>query len=235
MRKAWSVTPAMGASTIGAVQPQRPDRQRHSQKSITVSSTTGQQATQQRQRQADDVAVVADDAVEERRRPAVEREAAGDLERLAGGEVGLELGVGVVTEVHLGRRHVGRLAPGGRVDDAVAGAEHRRAPPQPRAAGPGPRSIDAGLPWTSPSTSSSESQPIDHGARRPRAGSPRRSAFAAARATTSSGSEPAVTASSSTPETTTSGDEAGFGQQPEAGRRGRREHETAGRQVRRGR
>ena len=59
----------------------------------------GEQSAKQGQRQADDGAVVALDPLHERPAPPVDRERAGDAQRLAGRDVGVDLLVGQVGEV----------------------------------------------------------------------------------------------------------------------------------------
>ena len=63
-------------------------------------SISCEQAAEQRQRQPEHRGVVAVDPVDERRGVAVDREAAGDGQRLAGGEVGVHLAVGGAPVVH---------------------------------------------------------------------------------------------------------------------------------------
>ena len=166
----------------------------------------GQQAAQQGQRQAEHGAVVAVDAVDERRRVAVDREAARHPQRLVGGEVGVDLG----------RRWGCRSARGWtprrwpvrrrrcRSRSGRCGAPRSGRPPRPTR--PGPRRPTSGLPRVAPSTSSTESQPTT----RASLPAPSRSATAVALRSASvrapRRSVGPVTSSSSTSLTITSGD-----------------------------
>ena len=97
-----------------------------------------QEVPEQRQAEPHHVVVVALDAGDEGAAEAVDGERAGHVQRLAGGDVVVDLVVGQVGEVdHRGRRR-GRDAVGGRVVQRVPGVQHARPPahrPPPRPGG----------------------------------------------------------------------------------------------------
>ena len=77
----------------------------------------------QRQAQADDAVRIALDAVDERAAEAFQRKGAGHLQRFAGGNVALDVAVGIIAEMHDGVADAAGHAPGGEVDQAVAGPQ----------------------------------------------------------------------------------------------------------------
>ena len=80
----------------------------------------------------------------------IEGERARDAQRLAGGDVGVDLGVGGRAEVHTGRADGFRPRAGGRVDHAVPGEQGAHAAsrcPRQRATA---SAAEAGLPNTAP-------------------------------------------------------------------------------------
>ena len=77
----------------------------------------------QRQAQADDAVRIALDAVDERAAESFQRKGAGHLQRLSGGDVALDVTVGIVAEMHDGVAGAAGHAPGGEVDQAVAGPQ----------------------------------------------------------------------------------------------------------------
>src|SRR5690606_4145687 len=82
-----------------------------------------EQVAQQRQRETQHVAVVALDALDEPAAASFDAEPSGQVERLAGGDVGGDLLLGGAAEVDDGGRGLGGLLARGDVDHAVAGDE----------------------------------------------------------------------------------------------------------------
>jgi len=101
-----------------------------------------EQVAQQRQRQPDDVARVAVDAVDEGRRATVEGEGPGDVQRLAGRDVRHDFGVGGPTEAHDGGRGTAGRPAGAGVDDDVTGQQGAAAPAHAVPAGDGVGGVD---------------------------------------------------------------------------------------------
>ena len=103
------------------------------------------QLAQQGERDADDVARVALDARDVRPAQAVEGEGPGHPQRLAGGDVGVDLGVVEVGEVHRRGCRAAHHAAGAagvgvaQVDQPVAGVQHAGAAPHPSPARRPPR------------------------------------------------------------------------------------------------
>ena len=168
------VMPAIGRQHDGRPHRERPDPQRGARPAIRRhgarpqvgdgDAELGQQRAQQGQRQAEHRAVVAVDAVDERGAVAVEREPAGHRQRLAGGDVGVDLGVGRAAEAHHGLGDGRGLAvPVAGSTSGVAGDERARSRPgsarHQAVASVGRR----GLPRTSPSNASTESHPSTSG------------------------------------------------------------------------
>ena len=111
------------------------------------------------QRQADHRAVVALDPGDERAAQAVDGERAGHLQRLAGGHVGVDLGVGDVGEVDGGRPRSPR--PACRWPTSIRQWPVCSTPCRPRIRRQRSTAsaASAGLPRISPSNASTESQP----------------------------------------------------------------------------
>ena len=129
----------------------RPDeRRRHrhrsspplAHRSVDPDPELGEQLAEEGQRQPDHVAGIAHHPFDERRGAAVDGEGPGHFQRIAGGQVGVELGIGGVGEPDLGAGHPLGLAAGGFVDHAVPGEER----PRPTAHGdePGAGLLDGG-------------------------------------------------------------------------------------------
>ena len=97
--------------------------------------------------------------VDERGGPAVEGERAGDGERLAGGHVGVDLGVGGSPKRTRVAATPSDPAGAGGVDHAVAGVAGCRPCPRMRCQRRTASSGDGGLPWRHPRTRARESQP----------------------------------------------------------------------------
>ena len=81
--------------------------------------------------------MIPDDPLDERRRPPVECEGAGDVEWFAGGDVRVEFRIGEVSEDDLGGGGAAHPPAGGGVDDAVTRPQDRRAAAQALEARPG--------------------------------------------------------------------------------------------------
>ena len=77
----------------------------------------------QRQAEADDAVRIALDAVNERTTEALERERTGDFQRLASGDVPLDVIVGELTEMHFGVTCTAHSTSGCKIDEAVAGPQ----------------------------------------------------------------------------------------------------------------
>ena len=77
----------------------------------------------QRQAEADDTVRIALDAVNERTTEALERERTGDFQRLASGDVPLDVIVGELTEMHFGVTCTAHSTSGCKIDEAVAGPQ----------------------------------------------------------------------------------------------------------------
>ena len=156
------------------------------------------------QRQAEDGGVVALDPVDEGGGVAVDGEAAGHRQRLAGGEVGVHLALDGSAVVDDGGGHPAGRRPGAGVDQRTGRSGAWRSDPRPTPTTPGPRRATAALPRVSPSTSSTVSHAEHDGVARRRADR-RRRAPSARRAPGRRLAVGPVTSSSSTPLTITSG------------------------------
>ena len=106
-RGAATATAATGCRRLGT-----PPRRQLRPQVGDPDAQLGQQPAQQRQREADDIAVVAVDAVDERGRAAVQGERARHVQRFAAGDVGGDLRVGRLAEADDGGRGRGGVAAG---------------------------------------------------------------------------------------------------------------------------
>ena len=194
-----------------------------------ATPSSRQQPAQQRQGEADDVAVVAVDAVDERRRAAVEGERPGDVERFAArrrtrrSRRPSARRSGPTVDAVADARRAGR-----GVDHAVAGLQHAGAAAHRLPAGGGLLGV-GGLaerlarPARAPSRSRSPARPRPRAARPPRRPWPRRGPAPARRGSGRSA------ASSSTPLTMTSGASPACRSRSEPGGGGGGEHEAGAR------
>ena len=77
----------------------------------------------QRQAEADDTVRITLDAVNERTTEALERERTGDFQRLASGDVPLDIILGELAEMHFGVTRAAHSTSGCKIDKAVAGPQ----------------------------------------------------------------------------------------------------------------